>query len=128
SADGIPRDLYKKMAEQGWLGVVVPEQHGGIGLGTLDLVLLLEELGRVVAPGPFLPTQLVIAALLRGGSAAQKKAWLPKLTSGETFATLAHLEESDRLDPDGTTLRAKKVKGGFALSGTKLHVFDVPGA
>jgi len=128
SDDGIPRDLYRKMAEQGWLGVIVPEKHGGIGLGTLDLVLLLEELGRVVAPGPFLPTQLVIAAILTGGSAAQKKTWLPKLTSGETFATLAHLEDSDRLDPAGTELRAKKVKGGWALSGCKLHVPDAPGA
>ena len=127
SDDGIPRDLYRKMAEQGWLGVIVPEKHGGIGLGTLDLVLLLEELGRVAAPGPFLPTQLVIAALLAGGTAAQRKAWLPRLMSGEAFASLAHLEDSDRLDPAGTQLRAKKVRGGFTLSGTKLHVADAPG-
>jgi alkylation response protein AidB-like acyl-CoA dehydrogenase len=125
--DGVPRDLYEKMAEQGWLGVIVPEKHGGIGLTTLDLVLLLEELGRVVAPGPFLSTQLVIAALLAGGTAAQKKTWLPTLIAGEAFASLAHLEQSDRLDPAGTEMRAKKVKGGWTLSGQKLHVADAPG-
>jgi alkylation response protein AidB-like acyl-CoA dehydrogenase len=128
SEDGVPRDLYRKMAEQGWLGIIVPEKHGGIGLQTLDLALLLEELGRVAAPGPFLSTQLVIAALLAGGRAAPRKAWLAKLIAGEAFATLAHLEASDRLDPAGTELRARKVRGGYTLSGTKLHVPDAPGA
>ena len=62
SGDGIPRGLYKKMAELGWMGLVVPEKLGGLGLSTIDLALVLEELGRAVVPGPFLPTQLVIAA------------------------------------------------------------------
>ena len=52
------------------MGLAVPEKDGGLGLGTLDLALVLEEMGRVAAPGPFLPTQLVIAALLRAGTAA----------------------------------------------------------
>src|SRR5204862_185999 len=71
--DGVPRALYAKMAELGWMGLVVPETDGGLGLSTLDLALVLEELGRAAAPGPFLPTQLVTHALLRAGSAVQRK-------------------------------------------------------
>jgi alkylation response protein AidB-like acyl-CoA dehydrogenase len=128
TGDGIPRDLYAKMAELGWTGLVVPAAQGGLGLGTLDLALVLEELGRVVAPGPFLGTQLVIAALLRAGSAAQRKAWLPRLIAGEVQGTLAYLEESDRHDPAGITLRARKTRTGYELRGAKLFVAGVPGA
>src|SRR5262245_39388031 len=101
SDDGVPRDLYRKMAELGRMGLIVPEKDGGLGLGALDLALVLEEMGRVAAPGPFLATQLVIAGLLRAGTTAQRKEWLPRLLAGEAFATLAHLEEGDRRDPDG---------------------------
>ena len=127
-ADGIPRGLYAKMAELGWTGLIVPEAQGGLGLGTLELALVLEELGRVVAPGPFLGTQLVIAALLRGGSAAQRKKWLPRLIAGEASGALAYLEESDRHDPAGITARARPARGGLRLDGGKLFVPGVPGA
>ncbi len=128
SADGVPRDLYRKMAELGWLGLLVPEKEGGLGLGTLELALVQEELGRVAAPGPFLATQLAIAAIVQAGSAAQRKAWLPRLAAGEAFATLAYLEESDRHDPDGIQARAKKARGGYTLSGTKLFVPEASAA
>jgi len=85
TADGIPTALYTKMAELGWMGLVVPEAYGGLGLGTLELALVLEELGRVVAPGPFLGTQLVTSAIVRGGTAAAKKTWLPRLVAGEAW-------------------------------------------
>jgi len=126
--DGVPRALYARMAELGWMGLAVPERDGGLGLATLDLVLVLEELGRAAAPGPFLATQLVTHALLRAGSAAQRKEWLPRLTSGECFAALAYLEESDRHDADGIALAARPTRGGYRLSGTKLFVLGVPGA
>jgi alkylation response protein AidB-like acyl-CoA dehydrogenase len=106
----------------------VPEKDGGLGLGALDLALVLEELGRAAAPGPFLGTQLVTAALLRAGSAAQRKRWLPRLVAGETLGALAYLEESDRHDPAGITLRARASRGGYRLDGTKLFVSGVPGA
>ena len=99
TADGVPAALYAKMAELGWTGLIVPEAHGGLGLGTLELALVLEELGRVVAPGPFLGTQLVTAGLVRAGTAAAKKAWLPRLVAGEALGGLAYLEASDRHDP-----------------------------
>jgi alkylation response protein AidB-like acyl-CoA dehydrogenase len=127
TADGVPRALYRRMAELGWMGVLVPEPAGGLGLETLDLALVCEELGRVVAPGPFLGTQLVIAALLRAGSAAQRRAWLPRLVAGDALATLAYLEESERHDAAGITLRARRTRQGYRLSGTKLFVEGVPG-
>src|SRR5205807_3020863 len=126
--DGVPRALHAKMAELGWMRLVVPEADGGLGLSTLDLALVLEELGRAAAPGPFLPTQLVPHALLRAGSAAQRKAWLPRLVTGECCAALAYLEESDRHDPGGVTLAARRTRAGWRLGGTKLFVMGVPGA
>ncbi len=128
SDDGVPRDLYRTMAELGWMGLIVPEKDGGLGLGALDLGLVLEELGRVAAPGPFLATQLVVAGLLRGGTAAQRTAWLPRFVSGEAFATLAHLEDSDRHEPEGIQAKAKKTRDGFVLTGTKLFVPEAPAA
>jgi alkylation response protein AidB-like acyl-CoA dehydrogenase len=128
SDDGVPRDLYRKMAELGWMGLLAPEKHGGLGLGALDLVLVLEELGRVAAPGPFLTTQLVISALLRAGSAAQRAQWLPRLIAGEAFATLAYLEESDSHGPEGIQHKARKTRDGCVLTGSKLFVPEAPGA
>jgi len=120
SPDGLPRALYAKLAENGWMGIAVPE--------TLDLVLLYEELGRVAAPGPFLATQLVIAALVRAGSAAQRKAWLPKLLAGEAFGSLVYLEESDAHDPAGIQLKARKTRTEYRLTGTKLFALEAPAA
>jgi alkylation response protein AidB-like acyl-CoA dehydrogenase len=127
-ADGVPRALYARMADLGWMGLIVPERDGGSGLGALELALVLEELGRAAAPGPFLGTQLVVAALVRAGSAAQRRRWLPRLVAGEVFGALAYLEESDRHDPGGIRLRARAARGGWRLTGTKLFVMGVPGA
>src|SRR3989454_3774927 len=126
--DGIPTALYAKMAELGWMGLMVPEAEGGLGLGVLELALVLEELGRVAAPGPFLGSQLVTAALLRAGTRTQRRTWVPRLGAGEVFGALAYLEESDRHDPAGITLRARRTREGYRLTGTKLFVLGVPGA
>jgi len=128
TADGIPRAFYAKMAELGWMGLVVPEAEGGLGLGVLELALVLEELGRVAAPGPFLGSQLVTAALLGAGTRTQRRAWLPRLIAGDAFGALAYLEESDTHDPAGIALRARRTRDGYRLSGRKLFVLGVPGA
>jgi alkylation response protein AidB-like acyl-CoA dehydrogenase len=128
SPDGLPRGLYAKLAENGWMGIAVPEAMGGLGLGTLELALLYEELGRVAAPGPFLSTQLVIAALLRGGTTAQRNAWLPRLIAGEAFGSFAYLEEADAHEPAGIQMKARKTRDGWRLTGTKLFALEAPGA
>ncbi|HXJ36816.1 MAG TPA: acyl-CoA dehydrogenase family protein [Candidatus Eisenbacteria bacterium] len=126
--DGIPRALYKKMAELGWMGLAVPEKLGGLGLATLDLVLVLEEIGRAVVPGPFLPTQLVIAALLKAGTAEQRAHWLPRFLAADAFGTFALAEGDQAVEPAGVQVSAKKTKAGWVLNGTKLFVQDAPGA
>ena len=123
--EGYPRALYRQMAELGWMGLMVPETHGGAGLGLLDLALLMEQLGRAVVPGPFFSSVvLATLAILHAGSSAQKKGWLPRLAAGDAVGTLAWLEESDRLDPAGIAARARKVGKAYRLSGQKRFVTD----
>jgi alkylation response protein AidB-like acyl-CoA dehydrogenase len=121
-ADGFPRGFYQKLAALGWTGLIVPESFGGLGLGMLDLAVLMEEIGRAVMPGPFFSSTLATLAIAQAGSAAQKKLWLPRLASGEAVGTIAFLEESDRLDAPGITARAKLARGVYHLNGTKLFV------
>ncbi|MGH7962248.1 MAG: acyl-CoA dehydrogenase family protein, partial [Candidatus Binatia bacterium] len=120
---GFSRALHRKMADQGWTSLLVPEAYGGLGLGMLDMVLLLEEMGRAAVPGPFLfSAVLATLALRQGGTSAQKKTWLPRLAAGEAVGTLAFLEAADRLDAAGITLKARKNLDGYSLSGTKMFV------
>jgi len=122
---GFTAELWKKMADLGWMGLILPEQYGGSGLDFVDLIVVLEEMGRVVLSGPFFSTVVLGGvALLDGGSAALKDALLPKLASGELQVTLAQLEPSGRWDADGIQLAAKADGGGYVLSGTKLFVPD----
>jgi alkylation response protein AidB-like acyl-CoA dehydrogenase len=122
---GVTGDFWGKLAEQGWLGLVYPEEHGGSGLGFVDLTVLMEEMGRAVMPGPFFATVLLGGlAILEAGSPAQKKEWLGKIAAGEAKATLALTEPNGRWDAAGVTLQAAESSGGFVLNGTKLFVPD----
>jgi alkylation response protein AidB-like acyl-CoA dehydrogenase len=122
---GFRDDQWRKMAELGWMGLVLPEAHGGAGLDFVDMVVVLEEMGRVVLPGPFFSTVIMGGvAIAEGGSAAQKQELLPKLAAGELRATVAQLEPNARWDADGIQLEARKAGGGWRLSGTKLFVPD----
>jgi len=122
---GFTDETWRKMAELGWMGLVLPEEHGGSGLTFVDLVVVLEEMGRAVLPGPFFSTVVVAGvALAEGGNAAQKQDLLPKLAAGQLRATLAQLEPSARWDAEGVACEAKPGGGGWALSGTKLFVPD----
>ena len=123
--EGMTPDLWKKIAEQGWTGLIFPDEHGGMGLGFVDLVVLMEEMGRSVVPGPFFSTVLLGGLAIReAGTDAQKKAWLPKISSGDARATLAWMEPSADLGARGITLQAAAKGGGFTLNGTKLFVQD----
>jgi len=126
---GYSPEQWKKMAELGWLGLIFPEEFGGLGLDMVDMTVVLEEMGRVVMPGPFFATVLLGGmAIHLGGSKAQKKEYLPRICDGTLKATLAHVEESGRWDADGILLPATKTDSGFTLSGTKLFVPDAHNA
>src|SRR5580698_7004142 len=91
-------DLWKEVAGQGWLGTAIPEAHGGLGLGRLELCVIAEELGRALAPIPFASTVYFLAeALQLAGSEAQKQAWLPKIAAGETIGAFATSERPGAL-------------------------------
>src|SRR6516162_6920665 len=118
-------EFWQKLAEQGWLGIVYPEEEGGSGLGLVDLVVLMEEMGRAVMPGPYLSTVLLGGAVIgEAGSAMQRRQWLPQIAAGTAKATLAWTEPNLRWDAAGVTLAARESGGGFSLSGTKLFVGD----
>ncbi|HKX01029.1 MAG TPA: acyl-CoA dehydrogenase family protein [Methylomirabilota bacterium] len=123
--EGISPDLWTKLAEQGWLGLVYPEAYDGMGLGLVDLVVLMEEMGRAVVPGPYFSAVLLGGlAILEAGGEAQKKEWLPKIAAGDRRVALAWMEPSAQLGPAGVTLTAVEKGGGYTLSGTKLFVHD----
>jgi len=122
---GFRDEQWRKMAELGWMGLTLPEEHGGAGLDFVDMIVVLEEMGRVVLPGPFFSTVILGGvAINEGGSAAQKKGLLPQLAAGELRVTLGQLEPNARWDADGIQLEAKSAGGGYKLSGTKLFVPD----
>ena len=122
---GFSEDLWRKMAELGWVGLVFPEAFGGAGLDMVDLVVVLEEMGRAVMPGPFLSTVLLGGlAIAEGGNEEQKKRWLRPLAEGKLKATLAVLEENGKWDESGIELKASVDGAGYRLAGTKLFVPD----
>ena len=94
---GFSRDLWKEMAELGWVGMLLPEACGGAELGLSELVVVLESLGRELAPEPFLSTALLGArTLVHAGNESQKSEWLPGLATGDNILTLAYQEKYSR--------------------------------
>ena len=118
-------DFWRQLAENGWLGITYPEADGGSGLGTVDLVVLMEEIGRAVMPGPYLATVLLGGATIaEAGSPTQRREYLPRIADGSLKATLALTEANARWDATGVTLAAREERGGFILSGGKMFVPD----
>ena len=122
---GYSDELWNKMAELGWTGLIYPEEYGGAGLSIVDLVVVLEEMGKASVPGPFFSsTCLGGLAILEAGNDAQKQKYLPDIAAGKTKATLAFLEENARWDEKGVNIKARKGKKNYSLSGVKLFVPD----
>jgi alkylation response protein AidB-like acyl-CoA dehydrogenase len=123
--DAITDEFWRQLAENGLLGITYPEDAGGSGLGLVDLVVLMEEIGRAVMPGPYPATVLLGgAAIAEAGSPAQRREWLPRIAAGEIKATLALTEPNARWDAAGITATARDARGGFTLSGGKMFVPD----
>lgn len=117
--------LWRAMAKLGWMGLVIPESHGGAGLGFVDLAVLLEEMGRALMPAPFLSTVALGAhAIALAGSESQHAALLPRVARGEIRITLAQCERGGDWDPDTTALPATVTQRGDILEGRKLFVPD----
>jgi alkylation response protein AidB-like acyl-CoA dehydrogenase len=122
---GYSPDLWKKMAEQGWQGLLIPDQYGGAGFRYLDLIILIEEFGRALVPGPFISTAVGgTIPLLEAGSDEQKKQYLPQIASGNAIWTLAFTEPSARFDAEGVSLEIKDDGNDVLLNGTKLFIRD----
>ncbi len=120
TAEAVTQEFWAQLAEQGWLGINFPEDDGGSGLGLVDLVVLMEEMGRAVMPGPYLATVLLGGAAIRAaGSAAQRREFLPQIAEGRLKATLAATEPNARWDASGIMLSAQPMRGGvLAVRGT----------
>ena len=124
TADGYDAALWKKIAGLGWTALGIPEQYGGVG-SFLDLVVVLEEAGRALLPGPFFSTMgLAVPALIEAGTEAQKKETLGAIADGKARATLAFTEPAGRWDAGGLKLSAKQGGGAWRLNGVKSFVPD----
>ena len=116
--------LWNKMAELGWTALGIPDSYGGVGT-FLDLVVVLEEAGRALLPGPFFATMgLALPALIEAGTEAQKKDVLGAIAQGSARATLAFTEGSGRWDAESVQLAARQSGDGWRLDGVKAFVAD----
>ena len=117
--------LWSRMVGLGWPALTVPESAGGLGMGAVELAVVVEELGRAVAPGPFVPTVTQFAPVVaEAGSAEQQQRFLGAVAAGECTGTLALVEASGAVDPARVTATAEPDGTGFALRGTKTMVAE----
>ena len=120
---GVPLALWKKLADTGWQGIAFPEKYGGGGQKFLDLIVLLEETGRAMLPGPFLQTVAICGmAILEFGDEARRQRFLPGIAKGETMMSLAHVEPDGAYEEVSVATSATAQDAGFRLNGTKLFV------
>ena len=115
------RELWAEVAEMGWLGAVIPETWGGAGFGHGELVLIAEELGRALAPIPFVTSAAVAEAILVAGTDEQKDRYLPGFANGERIGTLALAEGRGVVRPENIRTR---YRSDGTLAGTKIGAPD----
>ncbi|MFC2069733.1 acyl-CoA dehydrogenase family protein, partial [Chloroflexota bacterium] len=122
---GYSPELWKKVADLGWLGLTFPEEYGGSEMSFLDLAVLLEECGRALLPAPIIQA-LVLAGhpILAAGTDQQKQEFLPKIADGEMIMTLAFMESSGSIEASGVTIKAETSGDNYVINGTKLFVPD----
>ncbi len=123
SESGLAPELWKGMADLGWMGLAIPEEYGGMGMTFQDLSIILEEMGKNVTPGPFLCAMLGGAyPILDAGTEEQKKEFLPKIANGDLICTLALLEAEGIYEASDVKTKAIQKNGSFTINGTKLFV------
>ncbi len=119
---GYDPDLWRKAAELGWQGISLPEDYGGSGLPAVYLGLILQEVGRAVAPMPLHSCSVAALTLAESGSEAQRRAVLPDVVAGRTILTWALVEANGCADPAAIRMTARQDGDGFVLSGVKMFV------
>jgi alkylation response protein AidB-like acyl-CoA dehydrogenase len=125
TSDGFDADTWKQMADLGWLGLAIPEEFGGLGYGFVEVFVLLEEMGRVLLPAPFVSSVVLASnAINFAGTEQQKKELLTEIAAGSLRAALAVTEPSGSWDADATTTRATESDGSYILDGIKTYVVD----
>ena len=122
---GYPPELWREIAQLGWLGLAIPTGYGGEGGTFLDSAVLLDEMGRACFPGPFFSTVILGAStILEAGSNEQKEDMLPRICQGDLLLTLAFAEQHVQYKPDDMSTKATASEDGYVISGTKLFVPD----
>ena len=126
TTEGYDPAVWSQMANQlGLQGLAIPEEFGGSGFSYVELVVVLEEMGRALLCAPYFSTVALAAnTILHSGDDAAKKELLPGIASGETIATLAFTEDNGRWDAEGITMTASKAGDGYTLDGHKMFVID----
>ncbi len=123
-ADGFSRPLWQQFAEMGYTGLLVPEAHGGLGLGHVEAGVVMAQIGHQLCVSPLLASGIVaVTALRQAGSTSQQAAWLPKIARGEVIATLA-VDEAAKHRPQALATTARAEAGGWVLDGDKTLVLD----
>ncbi len=122
---GFTDDIWQKMTEVGWLGLLIPEEYGGSGMDFLFLAILLSEMGAFCLPGPFFSTAVLGGlTLLETADKAQKEEILPDLAAGNRIMTLAWIEQDGTYNHQGVKVVAETQADNYVLSGTKIFVPD----
>ena len=125
SKQGHSEELWGKMSAMGWLGLILPEEYGGSDLSFVELVVVLEEMGRALLPGTYFSSVVLAGlALLEAGSEEQKNRWLVPLAEGKLKATFALTEPDGRWVAASVSARAERSDRGYLINGTKLFVPD----
>lgn len=124
SEDGFDMGLWKEMADLGWMGLGIAEEHGGAGLGPVEVGVLVEEMGRAVVPGPFFASALLATTAMQEiASEDQQSEYLPGFASGETVASLAVFESARGW---GAAPETRAIRSGddWIVTGSKRSVLD----
>jgi alkylation response protein AidB-like acyl-CoA dehydrogenase len=122
------RTVWKQMARLGWLGILIPEQHGGLGLGLAEAAIVAEGLGRALAPEPFTAAVLAVETLVGGDNASLKADLLPRIVAGESVPALAWQESPGETRITAVETRAVRFEGGYRLNGSKRFIAGAAGA
>ena len=125
SEEGYNKKLWKKMAELGWMEVFYPEAYGGYADPFMDMMIIMEEMGKATFPSPFFSTVIQCGlTILEGGSEDQKKTLLSKIAQGKLIMSLAQYEEDASYNETGINMPAELSGDQYVLNGTKMFAMD----